>query len=250
MRHVIAHPNATPQLVCNSTHESVRKLIERVHAYQDVGAIAGPSGVGKTYLTEHLAREAAAETFYISLPRRPARKEVLVSLLHELTGKLVHAETYVLAAMLREVLANRECIVIIDEVHGLDDVALDQLSHLHGHEDAAWTLLLVGAPKLVTKLQRYEHLSSRCEQILQVSRLQGEDLVATVRGFHPWFAHSPHDLILKIDAEVCGGSLREWARLLRAVAEIHELTPRKFDTVDRTVASAAIHHRAQRQARR
>ena len=246
MRHVIAHPNAAPRLVTNATYELVRSLVERVHAYQDVGAIAGPSGVGKTYLTEHLARQTATETFYISLARRPARKEVLVSLLHEITGKLVNGETYVLAAMLREVLANRECIVIIDEVHGLDDVALDQLSHLHGHEDATWTLLLVGAPKLVTKLQRYEHLSSRCEQILKVPRLQGEDLVSTIRGLHPWFAHSPHELILKVDSEVCGGSLREWARFLRAVAEIHDMAPRKFDTVDRTIAAAAIHHRKQR----
>src|SRR6056297_1303417 len=118
MRHVVAHPKATPQLVRNRTYESVGSLIERVHSYQDVGAIAGPSGVGKTYLAERLARETA-ETFYISLPRRPARKEVLVSLLHELTGKLVNGETYVLAAMLREELADRECIVIIDEVHGL-----------------------------------------------------------------------------------------------------------------------------------
>jgi DNA transposition AAA+ family ATPase len=250
MRHVVAHPNATPQLVRNRTHESVRTLIERVHAYQDVGAIAGPSGVGKTYLAERLARKTAAETFYVSLPRRPARKEVLVSLLHELTGKLVNGETYVLAAMLLEALADRECIVIIDEVHGLDDVALDQLSHLHGHEDAAWTMLLVGAPKLVTKLERYEHLSSRCEQILEVPRLEGEDLVATIRGFHPWFAHSPHELILKVNAEECGGSLREWARFLRAVAEIHDLAPRKFDTVDRVVAAAAIHHRKQRRGRR
>lgn len=246
MRHVIAHPNAAPRLVPNVTYGLVRSLVERVHAYQDVGAIAGPSGVGKTYLTEYLARQTATETFYISLARRPARKEVLVSLLHELTGKLVNGETYVLAARLREVLANRECIVIIDEVHGLDDIALDQLSHLHGHEDATWTLLLVGAPKLVRKLDRYEHLSSRCEQILELPRLQGEDLVATIRGFHPWFAHSPHELILKVDAEECGGSLREWARFLRAVAEIHDIVPQKFNTVDRKVAAAAIHHRKKR----
>ena len=67
MRHVIAHPNAAPRLVENATYELVQSLVERVHAYQDVGAIAGPSGVGKTYLTEHLARQAAKEGLLTSM---------------------------------------------------------------------------------------------------------------------------------------------------------------------------------------
>jgi len=249
MRHVVAHPEAQPRLVQNSTFEAIRALVDRVHTYQDVGAVAGPSGAGKTFLTEHLARRTGSETFYVSLPRRPARKEVLVSLLRELTGKLVHAETYVLAAMLREMLADRECIVIVDEVHGLDDVALDQLSHLHGYEDALWTLLLVGAPKLVGKLRQYEHLSSRCEQILRVQRLEGQALIDTIRGFHPWFAHTPHEVLLQVDAELCRGSMREWSRFLRAVAELHELTGHKFETMDRRVAAAALHHRKHGGAR-
>ena len=243
MRHITHHPEAVPTVVKTSTYHKIADLIGVVHRYTDVGAITGPSGIGKSFLTERLAQETGCETVYVSLPGKPARREALVAILKEITGKFHNSEGVVLRGELEDLLAERPRIIIVDEVHRVDDVVLDQLSHLHSHEDAKWTLILVGAPKLADKLKRYEHLRSRCDRILSLPRLEGDELVSAVRQLHPWFAHAPQELLLEIDVQHAHGSFREWVRFLRTVADIKQETRETSSTLTRDLAAAAASRR-------
>lgn len=240
MRHIV-HGHAEPRLVRTPAYDKISALLEKIVPIHDVGAVVGRTGVGKTYLTEMIARDTGKRVVYVDLPRAPARKELLVRLYRALTGKILTSENYLLTFALEEKLADSDAIIIIDEVQGLDDIGLDQLTHLHGQENAHWTLLLVGSEKAATKLRQYEHLASRLERIVKVDRLQGEALIQMLRGFHPIFEHTPHALLLQLDSEMANGDLREWARFLRTLAALRERLPTPFELMDRKVAAAALH---------
>ena len=241
MRHLqLSGAAADTRIMRTDAYDQIDQLIRTVNRLSTVGAVFGPSGVGKTFLVEHHAAATGLPVYYVDLPRRPSRKEVLMRLLAVVSGRTPrNAEAYVLHQQLEDLLTDREGLVVIDEVQGLDNIGFDQLTHLHQQPGARWGLILSGAATSEARLLKYEHLRSRCHQVVHVDRLQGQQLVDAVRQLHDWFAHSPADLLLRINAEVCKGNLRTWVRFLDAVGQLHEMVPAKFHMVDARVAAAA-----------
>lgn len=240
MRH-LQPGTAVPSFVETPAYFRIKGMLDSVVPYSDVGAVVGKAGVGKSFLTEELARRTGKEVIYVHLPGKPSQSELLVRFLRELTGKVLRAERYILSTQIEDHLAGRDCICIIDEVQGLQDINLDQLSHLHGQPTARWSLIMVGGLKVKDRLEKYEHLSSRVHQIVTVNPLTGEDLIESVRALHPVFAHAPYQLLQKIDLEYGGGRLRNWARFLRGVSDLQDKLNTPLDTLDEQVAAAVTY---------
>jgi hypothetical protein len=229
-------------LITNSNVDLIDRVIQRAYVGAGVGAITGLSGLGKTAVTKHKASVLTDDVHYVGLARRAPRKEVLVRLLQQLRPDraLPKGESYVLTAEITERLADRDAVVIIDEAHGLDDVALDSLAHLHSHPDASWTLLLVGSPNLAQNVNRYEHLRSRCTGVLQLDRLPKRELISTVRGLDRMFASTDAWVLHEVDAEYCNGNLREWQSVATTARLIAEGLGSDCESFDEMWASVVV----------
>ena len=140
------------ELCANNNTRLVEDAVESTHRHREVCAITGRTGVGKTYATKIIGRGLADDFIYLALSRKSSRKELTVRLLRQLrrSGALPSGEMYRLEAEITDELTDRSPMVVVDEAHGLDDVALDHIAHLHGRSE--WTLILLGSPKLAVTL--------------------------------------------------------------------------------------------------
>lgn len=213
---------SAPRLAETPAYVTVRGLLQDILPFGDVGAIAGPSGAGKTFAAEALVARCEMPVHHLSFTRSPSRKEVLFRVLRSLSGRMHRGEAYVLETEARELLADRELLLVVDEAHWLDQTSLAQLSTLHGDQAARWSLLYLGGPKLVRTLEQYEHLRSRCARIVEVTTPRRGELLTVLRSMHETYRWVGDKALLDIDAQGFSGNLRDWTRHQRTMVRLSE----------------------------
>ncbi len=163
-----------------SHQAALLKLRYAIESRRGAALLAGPSGVGKTLLTNMLPSvlgESIGPVVRLVFPQMAAA-ELLAYLADELDGAATNGQTPGVQASIRRIQnflkANseqgRHAVLVIDEAHLLEDPrtfeALRLLLNFESKGEPAVTLLLVGEPELLPVLDRMpqweERLGVKC----------------------------------------------------------------------------------------
>lgn len=174
-------------------HAALLKMQYAVENRRDTVVLAGGPGTGKSLLVRTLANQLT-ETFSpvaeLTFPQMPP-DQLLNYLADELTGEstsgtgAVERSVRRLRRFLRENGAHeKHAVVIIDEAHLLRSTesleVLRLLTNLERGATAAFTLVLVGQPSLLTLLDRTPELDDRIDTRCVLSRFQIEETAAYI----------------------------------------------------------------------
>lgn len=188
------------------THQAaLLKLHYAIENRRAAAVLCGPGGMGKSLLVEALQRQLS-ETYspisHIVFPAMNAPQ--MVRYLVEQLGvrNAVDEQTVEAAAphdMAADVLAferflrqnlerKRHAVVVIDEAHLLEQYDLLEplrlllnLAAMGSGGEAAWTLVLVGQPTLLTHVERYHALDERMGVKCMLNRLLPEETTAYIQ---------------------------------------------------------------------
>lgn len=176
---------------------------------------------------------------WLDMPPKPKPKEVIVRLTRRLTGACDSSlPTYDLCDELCETLAEEPRLVVIDEAQNLNHDGLSQLRYLHDRPEAQWALVFVGGRNCAKVLSAHPELHSRVARWVAFEPLKGDELLATLRAYHPLLATADAKLLSQIDHRYARGVFRRWARLVQ-IAE--PMAPKRGRRVlDGELAKAAL----------
>jgi hypothetical protein len=209
--------------------------------HRDIGVLSGEPGSGKTYALEAFLGSPAMDSHsstWLDMPPKPAAKEVLVRTLQAVTGSAnPRCTQYELTDTLVEVLRGSDHVLVIDEAHHLPGAGLQQLRYLHTQCEFTFTLLLAGSD-LASAMGRAPELRSRVESIVVFAPMNSEDLLPTLRSWHPLLAASPSAELRRIDQIWGRGNFRAWAKFLRTAIELAAVT--HTDTLTTTLTDSVL----------
>lgn len=179
------------------THQAamlkVRYAIENRRA---AALMCGTGGIGKTLVIEALKRQLA-ESFrpcvHSVFPVLNAEQLVryLVQQLdgqseaiREVSADLARFEQF----LINNIKANRHAVIVIDEAHLLEQQELLEPLRLmlniasnEANGEAAWTLVLVGQPTLLSHVENYAALDERLAVKCMLNRLLAEETIAYIQ---------------------------------------------------------------------
>lgn len=182
-----------------------------------IGLVTGDPGVGKTHALRHFTAGCALPAHRLVPPEMKSPKPVLVRMLRAVAGGCDSSDTvYDLEDELVSVLSERPRAVVVDEAHRMNALHLNQLRSLHDHEATQFALILVGGVDCAKVIRRDPHLSSRVARHVHFQRLSNDDLLDTLRAYHPLLEDTARDVIEDVDREFCRGVFRRWEELLSA----------------------------------
>ncbi len=172
----------------------IHKLRYAIEGRREAVALAGPSGVGKTFLVDSLADSLAdhdVDCVHLRFPQLSpcelvswiavelgcaARNEIqrVDESLHAIESELIDRSQ-----------ANRHTLLVIDEAQMLDDLGLFEtlrlITNLSHQRHPLSTLLLVGQPELLSMLGRQPAFAQRIAQVAlltPLTQLETNDYVA------------------------------------------------------------------------
>lgn len=210
----------------------------------EILVIDGDHGVGKTTLTEDFASRQTLPVHTVELGPKQSSRD-MVRVLHAATTTGDETDDLPerdLQDDLLQVLAGPR-IVIVRNAQRLGGEGAAQLEWLHSHRHTAWTLILEGGPGTAAAVERDALLRGRVASTLTVPTLTGTPLLRALQGMHPLFLGADTDLLAEINARVCRGVLRHWARILQIALHIqHQALAkgREVPVLDRTFAKAVL----------
>ncbi len=204
-------------------------------------SFSGPSGAGKTTaaddVSKWLTRDGNLRVVQMTIPVRPAPREVSVRLCQAITGSCPKLASYDLTDHVVDLIGRDKYFVILDEAQHLSFPGLEQLKYLW--ERARFGGLLVGDTRLTEVLAKSPQLQSRVALGLSFELLTGDPLFELVRTFHPALASAPRRALARL--EFCrGGNLRNWrtiADVLDDIAARAKMTP---DLADQRMLEALL----------
>jgi hypothetical protein len=200
-------------------------------------ALDGPAGCGKTTALTALVTQTDLPVSSVSLDPRSSDKDVIRQLHSAVIGVPVpkNALRTELLGDLRERLAARPRLIIVDEAQNAGITALEMIRTLHMDPTSDWQLVISGA-ELDKRLTSEKMLKSRVMHWSRFSPLQQKELIPVLNGIHPLFQRFDPDLLLVADHSSCHGVLREWVKVLTTM---HQLESRKVP-VGRTMLEQAL----------
>jgi hypothetical protein len=240
-RHLTGLGDATT--VPTHTFKKAQLLLAKTVGLNDIAAISGPPGCGKTYAVDHFIHHhpvmTGREWHWLEMPPKPTTKEVTQRLMRGLDLPLPRGVTeYELTEDLVPRLRGSGRVVVIDEAQNLKADGLQQLRYLHDRCEWSWTLILVGST-VDRALSGAAELSSRVSAWVRFGPMADTPLLTALRAWHPVLAQMPPELLLRIDEVHARGNWRYWAQFLRALLDL--LARKPAGTVpDATLVSAAL----------
>ncbi len=172
--------------------EGLMRLVYAVKEGKGAAMLTGVFGCGKTVLAQALLDELDEDIYKIALINNPqlthiellmdiaSRLGVTSSLPAKRTEVLTNLILGALEAVLRDNLNDgKETVVIIDEAHIIEDKQIFEelrlLLNLQMRDRFLLTLLLLGQPELVTKVENIKPLAQRIAISYHLDRLNEED---------------------------------------------------------------------------
>jgi DNA transposition AAA+ family ATPase len=205
-------------------------LLGRTVRLNDIIAISGPPGCGKTFAVDHFLRTHPVMSdrvwHWLEMPPQPTTKEVTQRLLRGLDVKFRRGDTeYELTEELVPHLTGSHAVVVIDEAQNLKSNGLQQLRYLHDRGEWTWTLVLVGS-RVDQALSGAAELSSRVSSWVKFEPLSDTaTLLKALRAWHPAVAALSPEVLLRVDELHARGNFRNWAQFLRALLNILDRQP-------------------------
>jgi len=209
-----------------------------------MGAFYGEAGTGKTFAVE-LARSelpAALETVKVDVPVRATPRYVVIALLEALTGVRHDGERFQLISDLRDVLAERERLVVLDEAQNLGHDAIETLRHVHDDAETRFALALAGGDNCFNVLQRYPMLRSRVTRWVPFPAMGEKTVLEVMPSYHRLYKRATADVLVEINRRFASGNWRDWAAFTADAVEVCDGTARK--TIDERVMEEVFRRRS------
>lgn len=223
--------------------------LEQTAGQRAIMCLSGNAGVGKTFALDtvlagvpRLARRARL----VRLVPRPAPTPLSLrsDLADTLNLEARPKDPGAYDAALREALAARDHLLVVDEAQRLDGACFEYLRYLFDDPRARLGLVLVVGERGQAVLRRQKMLVSRTGVSLTVPLLAPADVAEVIPRFHPLWREADRDALTRLDARFCHGNFRRWAqathhalRLLQHASARRELGPHPLleDVLDATL---------------
>ena len=208
----------TPGL--RETRLAVRQLFDE----GGIILIDGKPGVGKTFGTRHALASLDVPVHWADMPDTPKGKEANARIFTAVTGRRpsMRMTEYALTEETVDVLDGLRVVLAIDEAQNMTRSALRQVRYLHDRPTTRALLVLLG-PGVSKVVAQVPELDSRVSRRVHVKELTGTQLRELLPRFHPFFAATPSEVLVKLGC-YARGNLRNWARILE-VAQSLNLDP-------------------------
>lgn len=208
-------------------------------------AVDGPPGCGKTTALTQLVRTYDGQTCAVSLDPCSTNKDVVAQVHLAVVGTHITSRTRrtEMQADLRAELASTRRLLVIDEAQNSSVSALQMIRHLHMDPTATFDLVLCGSG-LDKKLSSEAMLANRVGQWARFQPIDNANIPATLSALHPLFARTDDDALMRADAQICHGVLREWVKVLgflqRMASKSEPVTDRHLEQALTMVAGQKV----------
>ncbi|MEU2871635.1 ATP-binding protein [Streptomyces olivoreticuli] len=197
--------------------EDLARGMEQTVGERAIMCLSGDAGVGKTFALDAV----------LAAKPRPARRARLVRLVPRPAPTPLSLRSDLAAALnlearpkdpgafdaaLREVLAARDHLLVVDEAQRLDSVCFEYLRYLFDDPYARLALVLVVGERGQAVLRRQKMLASRTAVSLMVPHLTLADVAEVIPCFHPLWRGAEADALTRLDVRWCHGNFRRWAQ--------------------------------------
>ena len=174
---------------------ALHKLRYAVESRRGAALLAGPSGVGKTLLTNILSEQLGASVgkfVRVVFPLMSSR-DFLVYLSEQFGAPPADPPQYTVEESLRRLefafqennRRGQHAVIVVDEAHLLEDSGLLEtlrlLLNLQTDGQAAFTLLLLGQVSLLSAMQRSATLDERLDMKMLLQPLSAEETAAYIQ---------------------------------------------------------------------
>ncbi|MEX1907276.1 ATP-binding protein [Janibacter sp. Y6] len=197
-------------------------ILRAVTASNDIAAVYGPPGSGKSRAVEHFLTQDPSmhgrAWRRLQMPYRPSPKELSVRLLRDL-GAPTTGTGYELSDRVTETLKGSNMVITVDEAHHLNASGLQQLRYLHDRSERSWALVLVGSD-IDKVLGTAAELRSRVSGWADFTPLTGAEMIATAKQLHPALHALSNDTIRLVDKRFARGNLRDWIHFSEQVTRL------------------------------
>lgn len=191
------------------TYLDIERALEATIEDNGICKVLGDAGVGKSYCTETILLKAKRRYLRVvatsgPTPARMGEKTVAGF------GRTPQGNRFRLEDICREILV-KSFVLAIDDAQVLPPSTIDFLRQLHDDPETEFSLLLLGDPAFENRLIHDRQLSSRLTVSVDAYPVADDEIVDTMRRFHPVFQNAPEHLLVRIRDECTGGFMRDWA---------------------------------------
>ncbi len=180
------------------THQAaLLKLHYAIENRKSAALLCGPGGIGKSLIVDTLSRQLASEyrpVCHIVFPAMSSDQLIRYVVdqvdsdqterVRETSSDLARFERFLRSSIESE----RHPVIVVDEAHLLEQYDLLEPLRLmlniaagESQGEAAWTLVLVGQPTLLSHVERYHALDERLAVKCMLNRLQPEESTAYIQ---------------------------------------------------------------------
>lgn len=121
---------------------------------------------------------------------------------------------------LKDTLAERFRLVVIDEAQWLNRECCEYLRHLHDERRTRFALLFVGGAGCYEVLRREPMLSSRIYAQVRFAPLTPAQVAKMIPIYHDIYAGASVGLIELVDRHFAHGNFRDWAKFTQHAARL------------------------------
>jgi type II secretory pathway predicted ATPase ExeA len=199
---------ATEQLL------DAREMIAATTDALAMAAIYGAAGTGKSFAVSETLRDMpTAQWAQIDFRCRPTLRDIRQAVARSLGHYWPLAGgNFEIDEQLKQILAERPRLVVIDEAQWLNRECFEYLRHLHDDPRTQFSLLFVGGSGCYEVLRREPMLNSRLYAHLRFTPMAIDEVRATIPLYHALHQDVDAELINLIDGACCHGNFRMWAK--------------------------------------
>jgi DNA transposition AAA+ family ATPase len=194
----------------------------------DIAAVYGPPGSGKTHAVRHFISHAPVMTgrrsHWLQMSYRPTPKELAYRLTAEMGANPRGRTQYELVDLIVEQLKGSNDVLVIDEAHHLPGAGLQQLRYLHDRGNSSWALFLVGSD-IGKALKSAGELRSRVSAAMSFGPLTDDDLIVALRRLHPSLDALSNATLRDIDDKFPRGNFRDWVHFTQHATRLTACGP-------------------------
>jgi type II secretory pathway predicted ATPase ExeA len=184
----------------------------------------GEFGSGKTFTCLSATENLDVRTAYVQTTQALNHRGLVARVGRALEPQTKDAwtKTYdVMQLDLVEILAAQFVLVIIDDAHKLTPTAITELRTLYEHPDTQIALLLIGGPRLRSKLRANDELDDRVDARIMFRRFSDDDAVIALPIFHSFWAAVDCTMIRALNPQLLG-RFRRWSAFTRQALKVCE----------------------------
>ncbi|MGW3660846.1 AAA family ATPase [Streptomyces sp. NPDC005151] len=214
-RHHLSLPGAATVSV--PVLEHLARGLEQTMNQQAIMCLYGDAGCGKTFALDTVLASGAVPARRARLVRlmprpapTPAALRAHLADALNLTGVRTEDPGAFDTAM-RNVLAGREHLLVVDEAQRLDAACFEYLRYLFDAPDTRLAIVLAAGERGLAVLRRQKMLASRTAVWLKVPALTPEEVRWVIPRFHRLWQTSDPLAVSMLDTRLCHGNFRRWA---------------------------------------